>query len=124
MSNTQPSLFPACFTVSRQIPGGETLTLKWLVNPLQRTVSGTGHITQSINPPTAITVEMTGHYTEASNGDLRVVAAGARPGAAIQVVLDLESWGGSGKALNLNWLANNHYFTDTDVPVKSTPCFD
>lgn len=123
MSDQKVALFPACFKVSRDNVGGETATFKWLVNAMHQTVSGSGHLTQPISPPTDITVEMTGHYVDDPEGGILVHAAGAMPGASIQVVLRLESWGGSGTALSLQWLANNHYFSDEDVPAKSIDCF-
>lgn len=123
MANGKSGLFPACFHVSRDEPGSETATFKWLVNGMQGTVSGTGQVTQAINPPTDVTVEMTGHFQEQPNGEILVVAGGARPGAAVQVVLKLESWKGPGEALTLRWLANGHYFSDDNVPAKSISCF-
>lgn len=117
----ETGVFPACFLVSRNLPGGATLSLKWLVNPMNNTISGSGHITQAINPPTDISVEMSGHFQ--SEGDkIRVVAGGARPGASIQVSMLIEGWSGSGVA-DIRWLANNQYFSDNDVPVEPATCF-
>lgn len=115
-------LFPACFRVSRNLAGGETATFKWLVNAMHKTVSGTGRLTQAVNPPTDITVEMTGSYVDAEGG-IFLQAAGSMPGASIQVVLMLKSWGDPGEAVALNWLANNHHFSDKDVPAKPMECF-
>ncbi len=123
MSDHNDAVFPACFRVTRDIPGAEVAILRWFVNTMHRTISGTGKVTQAINPPTDIQVEMTGHYIINEDGGLTVLGAGAIPGASIQVILELEGWGGPGKALSLQWLANNHYFSDTDVPAKSEKCF-
>jgi carbon monoxide dehydrogenase subunit G len=122
MADKNVALFPACFQVSRESAGSETATFKWLVNAVHKTISGTGHLTQAINPPTNVTVEMTGSYVEV-DGRILVHAAGALFGASIQVVLELDSWSGSGKALSLKWLANNHYFAEDNVPAESINCF-
>ncbi len=123
MSNQNVGLFPSCYRVSRDNMGGETATFKWLVNAVTQTVTGTGHLTQPINPPTDITVEMKGSYVEDPEQGIIVHAAGSLPGASIQVVLIFDKWGGSGQANSLRWLANNHYFSDEDVPAKSIDCF-
>lgn len=121
MSENPAGAFPACFIVSRELSGGVTLTLKWLVDSLNKTVSGSGHIFQSVSPPTDNTLEMTGHF-HVADGKVRILASGARPGASIQVAMELDGWGGPGTA-DLKWLANNHFFEDSGVPVKSTDCF-
>lgn len=115
-------LFQACYRVSRDNSGGATAIFKWLVNPVTQTITGVGSLTQAINPPTDIRVEMNGTFARTEDGAIVVHASGAVFGASIQVVLKLKAWGGNGEALHLHWLANNHYFSDSDVPAHSIDC--
>ncbi|NJL27717.1 MAG: DUF1842 domain-containing protein [Thermoanaerobaculia bacterium] len=122
MSDQNTALFPACFRVSRDNIGGEIATFTWVINAVQKTVSGSGKLTQSIDPPTDITVGMTGSYVE-KDGEINIHAAGASYGASLQVDLRLMRWAGPAEAVSLRWLANNHYFSDENVPAKSIDCF-
>ncbi len=122
MPATQNTLFPACFSVSRQLLSGANLAVHWLVNTTDKTIAGSGRITQAVNPLNDIALEMRGHYDETDDGEIRFVAGGTRPGAAIQMSMMLKAWDGSGTA-DVKWLANRTYFSDDGVPVKPITCF-
>ncbi len=113
--------FLACYKISKGVPGGETLTVKWIVSPADGLVSGRGHLTQA-DPPTDITVPMHGQYDPNSKTPL-VMANGAMPGAVIAVLLELPGgWNEPGVAKRVIWLANKWYHDDQDVPAEPIPC--
>ncbi|TKB51631.1 DUF1842 domain-containing protein [Ferrimonas sediminicola] len=64
----QTGLFPVSYrialgSVERPILGGASLTLKLLVDTVNKQVSGVGHITQPVSPPLNLVSQFTGEWS-------------------------------------------------------------
>jgi hypothetical protein len=116
----EAAAFPTCYRIGTGLPGAPTLTVQWVVSTIHQTVSGVGTVTQAVNPPLNLHVNMHGHYM--MDGDeVWVTAVGAKPGGAIMVRLILpDGWGKPGKA-DFRWYANNR-FGDSGGNVPAAPC--
>lgn len=101
------------------LPGAPTLTVDWRTDAGEKTVSGEGTLTQAVRPPVNLRVKMDGHYQE--DGKVtEVVAYGAAPGGAVQLVLSLPGgWAKPGKA-DFRWYAKKR-FGDSGGNVPAAP---
>lgn len=61
--HTVVGLFPVSFDVGNHKPGAQQLQLDLLVNTPRRTLSGTASVTQAINPPLDLQLQVAGEYT-------------------------------------------------------------
>ena len=118
-----PEAFLACFKISKDLMGGANLNAKFVVSVNGEgggTVSGSGILTQAVNPPVYHQFNnLRGHYTT-EGGNILVVAADTIPGASLQLTMNLPSWQ-SGKA-DYRWYVNNQFNQVEGANATSVPC--
>jgi len=135
-------LFIACYDIGGNMPGAPLLNVHLSVNTPAETVTGLGHITQSIHPPLEITTHLDGSYTYMTvmprNVHILVTATGyppihwscplpyCGPGPVILPNVDLrmvlkEDWK-SGTA-NYKYVDDNGNWQNIEgAPVKAVSC--
>lgn len=122
-ATTAPEAFLSCFKISKDLMGSATLNTKFVVSVNNQgggTVSGSGLLTQAVNPPVYHQfTNLRGYYT-ASEGKILLVATDAIPGASLQLTMNLTSWQ-SGKA-DFRWYVNNQFNQVEGANATSVPC--
>jgi hypothetical protein len=122
-ATTIPEAFLACFKMSKELMGGANLNAKFVVSVNGEgggTVSGSGLLTQAVNPPVHHQfTNLRGHFTT-EGGNILLVAADTIPGASLQLTMNLASWQ-SGKA-DFRWYVNNKFNQVEGANATSTPC--
>ncbi len=118
-----PEAFLACFKISKDLMGGANLNAKFVVSVNGEgggTVSGSGFLTQAVNPPVHHQfTNLRGHYTT-EGGNILVVATDTLPGASLQLTMNLASWQ-SGKA-DFRYYVNNKFNQVEGASATSVPC--
>ena len=122
-ATTAPEAFLACFKISKELMGGANLNAKFVVSVNGEgsgTVSGSGLLTQAVNPPVHHQFSnLRGHYTT-NGGKILLVATDTIPGASLQLTMNLASWQ-SGKA-DFRWYVNNKFNQVEGANATSAPC--
>jgi uncharacterized protein DUF1842 len=122
-ATTVPEAFLSCYKISKDLMGSPTLNTKFVVNvdgEGSGTVSGSGLLTQSVNPPVYHQfTNLRGHYTT-NEGRILLVATDAIPGASLQLTMNLSSWQ-SGKA-DFRWYVNNKFNQVEGANATSVAC--
>lgn len=120
---TAPEAFLSCFKISKDLMGSANLNAKFVVSVNAEgsgTVSGSGLLTQAVNPPVYHQfTNLRGYYTT-SDGKILLVATDAIPGASLQLTMNLASWQ-SGKA-DFRWYVNNKFNQVEGANATSIPC--
>ena len=122
-ATTAPEAFLSCFKISKDLMGSATLNTKFVVSVNGEgggTVSGSGLLTQAVNPPVHHQfTNLRGHYTS-NGGNILLVAADTIPGASLQLTMNLASWQ-SGKA-DFRWYVNNQFNQVEGANASSVAC--
>ena len=120
---TAPEAFLSCYKISKDLIGSATLNAKFVVSVNGEnggTVSGSGLLTQSVNPPVYHQfTNLRGHYTT-RGGRILLVATDAIPGASLQLTMHLDSWK-SGKA-DYRWYVDNKFNQVEGANATSVAC--
>jgi hypothetical protein len=120
---TAPEAFLSCYKISKELMGSATLNAKFVVSVNGEgggTVTGSGLLTQAVNPPVHHQFNnLRGHYTT-SEGRILVVATDAIPGASLQLTMNLGSWQ-SGKA-DFRYYVNNKFNQVEGANATSVAC--
>lgn len=120
---TAPEAFLSCYKISKDLMGSATLNAKFVVSVNGEgggTVSGSGLLTQPVNPPVHHQfTNLRGHYTS-NAGRILLIASDTIPGASLQLTMDLSSWQ-SGKA-DFRWYVNNKFNQVEGANATSVPC--
>jgi hypothetical protein len=118
-----PEAFLSCFKISKDLMGSATLNAKFVVSVNGEgggTVSGSGLLTQAVNPPVYHQfTNLRGYYTT-TDGKILLVATDAIPGASLQLTMNLGSWQ-SGKA-DFGWYVNNKFNRVEGANASSVAC--
>lgn len=122
-ATTAPEAFLSCFKISNNLMGSATLNTKFVVSVDGAgggMVSGSGLLTQAVNPPVYHQFTNLRGYFTTTEGKILLVATDAIPGASLQLSMNLASWQ-SGKA-DFRWYVNNKFNQVEGANASSVAC--
>lgn len=113
--------FPLCYQ-SKAIPGAVVMTLDLVVVTPAKTMSGKATLTQAVNPPLDVALEVKGPYTDGPAGHVAKLASPDMPGRHLTVMLDAATDWKTATADYTLWLDTPAGTKTGKLELMSKPC--